>query len=215
MFIFSIDVGIVNMGVAFVHCKSLQEIEVIFADRVDITQFKCKACCPLHHSRVMSDWISHFLVRFKTHIERSEIVLIERQPPLGHTCVEQLIFHACREKAVLIHPRSLHAFFCVGSMKYDDRKKCLTNKARSIFKNSEYAQWVLSRDDRVHDVSDALLFVVYYINQTEPRRQLSSSSRSTYSKKKTDIDASNISNMFAEFTYKKHNGKNMEDRIRQ
>jgi hypothetical protein len=46
--------------------------------------------------------------------EMADFILIERQPPMGLTAVEQLIFSRWRDKAILVHPRSMHKYFNIG-----------------------------------------------------------------------------------------------------
>ena len=176
------------------------------ADQIDITVFNCKhKCCCLQHGRNTADWISHFLVRFENHIKSADVVLIERQPPMGHKCVEQLLFQACRSKAVLIHPRSFHSFFHIGHMDYDHRKSFVTDTVKQIFKDSDCVEWLMSqKDTRTHDVADALLFVVYYINQPAVKREL-------IPIQLNDMNHCEIDNShdFNQFRYKKRRRKNI------
>lgn len=172
MLIFAIDIGIVNMGVAYIHSLSPDNFKCLYAARVDITEFKCNSNCKFRHDAVMVDWISHFLVNHQNYIDNANVVLIERQPPMGHKCTEQLIYQAVREKAVLIHPRSLHAFFNMSRLTYEDRKKCIVSRAKHIFKDSSCRIKAVLNQNRVHDIADAMMMAVYYVKQHQVRHRI-------------------------------------------
>ena len=152
------------MGIAVVEVVSHDDIDCHYAEKIDITDFACGPNCELHHDSVMADWVAHFIRRHEAYLNAADVVLIERQPPMGHRCTEQLLFNAYRDKAVLIHPRSFHRFFNVSMMNYDDRKRALVAKAKRYLAGSKTAQAALSQE-RAHDVADAILFSVYYVNQ--------------------------------------------------
>lgn len=164
MLLICIDVGIINMGIAVVEAASYDDMDCRYADKFDITDFVCGPDCDLPHDSVMSDWVAHFIRRHEAYFDAADVVLIERQPPMGHRCTEQLLFNAYRDKAVLIHPRSFHCFFNISTMNYEDRKRALVAKAKQYFARSEIAQAALSQE-RAHDIADAMLFSIYYVNQ--------------------------------------------------
>lgn len=177
MLLFCIDIGITNMGVAYIKAHSPDQLECIHAARVDITDFKCTKDCNLHHGAVTADWISHLIGDYQTDLDSADVVLIERQPPMGHRCVEQLLFQAFRHKAVLIHPRSFLCYFNISRLEYDDRKKTLVSRAKRVFQTSPADIQRALQQERAHDVADAMLFAVYYVNRSDVRHKLYSPER--------------------------------------
>lgn len=169
--LFCVDVGLVNMGVALVEVDHKGVVQCHMAGCVDITDFRCRGCCPLRHEAVPVDWVDHFVRDFKDAIAQAQVVLIERQPPGGFRCVEQLIYKACRDKALLVQPRSFQAHFGVTCMEYDERKQYLVGVAQRIYRGSEVATRALAAD-RAHDVADALLFAVHHASRPEVRYAL-------------------------------------------
>ena len=176
MLIYAIDVGVLHLGIALVaysgdaEGEGMEPVEVIAADTVDVTNFNCdRATCRLKHDRVMSDWIGHFVEEYRDLYAFADVVLIERQPPGGHRCVEQLLMHHYRDKAALVHPRTMHAHFGVGALDYEGRKVALTRIAKSLFAHSECATRAL-HTQRAHDVADALLFTVLHARKLQRRR---------------------------------------------
>lgn len=170
----SIDVGLVNLGMALVEATH-EGLRCHLAERVDITEFRCRhdgGCrCPLHHEAVPVDWVAHLFVSHERAFTQADVVLIERQPPGGFRCVEQLLYQACREKAVLVHPRSFQAHFGVGGLEYDERKRHLVYTARRLYRGSEVAAAALAAQ-RAHDVADALLFAAYHAAKPDVKRAL-------------------------------------------
>ena len=171
MLLLCVDVGLVNLGVALVEATGGDDLVCHLAECVDVTDFGCGPGCPLRHEAVPVDWVDHFLGRFEDALARADKVLIERQPPGGFRCVEQLLYRACREKAVLVQPRSFQAHFGVGGLAYEDRKRLLVHTAKRLYRDSEVATAALEAE-RAHDVADALLFGSYYAAQPEVRRAL-------------------------------------------
>ena len=120
-----------------VEVAGVKQCRVKYATREDITRFQCSGCIDSCVSwdtpPTMHDWVQHFLHRHREALREAHLVLIERQPPCGFRCCEQLIFGATRHKARLLCPRSLHAFFNVGSLEYDLRKQRMVQLARHYY----------------------------------------------------------------------------------
>jgi hypothetical protein len=117
----------------------------------------------------MADWISHLIAQYQKELDNADVVIIERQPPMGHRCAEQLLFQAFRQKAILIHPRSFHCYFNISTLEYDDRKKVLVSRAKHAFKTSSTDVQRVLQQQRAHDVADAMMFAVYYVNRSDTR----------------------------------------------
>lgn len=164
----SIDVGIHNMGVCEMEIGGDGTLRFIWADRIDITRHGCRGVadgCTLHHSNMMVDWVGHLVKRLRCRTDRCDVVLVERQPPLGFRCCEQLLCAAYRDKVVLVQPRALHSFFYVGSMDYDTRKQRMVEVALHRLRGMEGGAAglaCLSTQSRAHDIADSILMVIWF-----------------------------------------------------
>ena len=134
---------------------------VLMAERVNISEFRCGPDCSLYHSRMTSDWVEHFLVEFHDVLSSADVILLERQPPVGHRDVEQLLVAALRGKIQMVHPISVHSFLGMRGLNYDERKVAAVHRARQLFGSTTVGATSL-RDGRVHDVADAMMMIHYY-----------------------------------------------------
>jgi len=180
--VLSIDVGISNLGYIYGEIyfpeiektskyKNLQynkeynkvqeNIKIIDCGRIDITKVQhlvVKECdCKLHHENCIPDYLDHFIQEYSFYFNNCDILLIERQPPMGITNVQDLLFTKFRDKVLLISPNSVHKYFKLNN-DYQTRKKeseKIANGYLSGFKS-------FINNIRKHDISDALLMVIYY-----------------------------------------------------
>jgi hypothetical protein len=181
--ILSIDIGIVNLG--YVYCeiildvvlpntsklknlffnknynKEIQKnIKIIDCNRIDITHMRHNKIpfhsCKLHHDNCIPDYLDHF-IQETTYFEESDIILLERQPPVGITNVQDLLFKQFREKTLLISPNSVHKYFNLNS-DYNIRK----TESEKIANNYLIDFHKFTGNKRKHDMSDALLMILYY-----------------------------------------------------
>jgi len=189
MKILSIDVGIINLGYVFAEIHSVyikyrnlslktkynQEndfnINVIECNKVDITNIRhssVKQCdCKLHHDRCIPDYIDHFIQEHIHLFESADMILIERQPPVGITNVQDLLFKLFRNKVLLISPNSVHKYFKL-SKDYDIRKiesEDIAKKYLSNFTN-------FNNNIRKHDISDAMLMIIYYYKLNKIKNEI-------------------------------------------
>jgi hypothetical protein len=155
------------------------DITVVFAERINITQFLCRHTlegrtgCKLGHEAMASDWVEHLCHRpdIAGELERAEVVLVERQPPGGLRCVEQLIVHAVRDKVKMVHPCAVHAHFGIGgSLGYEGRKVRAVQIAQRAVggRTAARVRAEFFREDRVHDLADALLFALWFSASVHP-----------------------------------------------
>ena len=179
MKILSIDVGIINLGYVFAEIHSVYikyknlslkthynqendfDINVIECNKIDITNIRhssVKQCeCKLHHDRCIPDYLDHFIQEHVHLFESADIIIIERQPPVGITNVQDLLFKLFRNKVLLISPNSVHKYFKL-SKDYDIRKiesEDIAKKYLLDFSN-------FNNNTRKHDISDAMLMIIYY-----------------------------------------------------
>ena len=183
MKILAIDVGIINLGYVYAELiieepadgskyKNLllnsfyneerfnNKCKVIDCNRVDITKIKHRkvpfCVCKLHHERCVPDYLDHFIQELP-HFNECDILIIERQPPMGIMNVQDLLFKLFRDKVLLISPNSMHKYFKLSS-DYNERKK--QSEQLSLTHLTDFENF--NKQIRRHDISDAMLMIIYY-----------------------------------------------------
>ncbi len=161
MSVVGIDVGVTHLGISMV---TSHPVRVVWTEVVDIKVLRCDPrICRLDHSNMTRDRVEHFVQRYSSVFKDATLVAVEKQPWQGVTDVEQLLMsHAeLRHKAVLVHPRSMHAHFSFGKATYDQRKEL------SMITASQYG-WVPdpgTDPPRLHDMSDAACIAVFAVHK--------------------------------------------------
>ena len=183
MLLVSIDVGILNLGFAAVEISEsdsdfkdeAEEVHMLKLALVDLTELdeECDASCTIPHTKHIVDRVQHFVAKYAKWLDAADTILVERQPIQGLTAVEALLVHTYRDKVHLVHPICVHRHFCFGDADYDARKALSTTNARSLLKkwttstgrqkNNSNILAYFSACSRKHDMSDALLFIEYYL----------------------------------------------------
>lgn len=178
--VLSIDVGVINLGLSVsLLDKEYNLIEIIWVDLIDITKFKHQYGdtakeCKAYHTRTFADWLNHVYQENLQFFEMADYILIERQPPMGFTVVEQLIFDTWREKAILLNPTALHKYFNINHLDYESRKRSTTNICRLKIKDKRLLEqltyYYRQNEDRTyynrtHDIADSICMMVYWANK--------------------------------------------------
>lgn len=171
-YIVSVDIGIVHFALVLIECTAEYEYrDTVWFELMDITRFPhldahAKQECALAHTKTIADWLGHVMFLHSELFQFADRILIERQPPQGHTAVEQLLFFQFRSKAVLVSPRSVHKFFGWSSeIDYDRRKEKSVAAFRYRLKQST-RPWLLDMLDaleRQHDVADAFVQTLFFL----------------------------------------------------
>lgn len=184
--VLSIDIGIINLGYVYSEIEidlnfgskykatlynenhllnnSHQEIKIIDCNRVDITNVKHNkvpfCMCKLHHDRCIPDYLDHFIQETK-YFEECDILILERQPPVGITNVQDLLFKLFRDKVKMISPGSVHKYFGLPT---GEKDSYVTRKQLSEDLSEKYLENFTSftENTRKHDISDAMLMTIYY-----------------------------------------------------
>ena len=157
--IVSIDIGYVNMGI--VSCTSTEEgvVDFDYTTKVNISHVlhnRVKPCdCTIPHSNETCDRMMHFIQEYRPVFDEADIILIERQPPMGLKDIEALLTQAFRSKVKLVSPNSMHKFWGIGRYDYETRKIHTERIA------SEYVDLALY--ERKHDVADAVCIALFYV----------------------------------------------------
>ncbi len=169
MHVIAIDVGMVNLGLVEVTLTEDYTLEsVVHAERVNIMELQHRTVkredCRLYHTADAVDRVQHFVQEQRVRLDRARHVLIERQPPTGLVHVEQLLYHFLREKAILLSPNPMHKHFKLpeGEENYPVRKMMTVEIARPHLETVNGWQ---TCSDRLHDMADALCFVLWWVAQ--------------------------------------------------
>jgi len=169
----SFDVGLANM--AFVVATvdlDWRNCTVLDARCVNLTRFQhdvvSRENCPLHHTNEAHDRVRHFLQEYRDVWEghgRVDRVFIERQPVCGLNHVESLLFAEFRDRATKVSPNAMHKWLGIGHLDYDARKRATVRRAQSYMRGVRGFHAV-----RQHDMSDALMVMLFGILGCETRR---------------------------------------------
>lgn len=169
--VMSIDIGILNLGISVsLVDNNYNVIDVIWIDVINITEFKCGNDCNMWHSRTYADWLRHVFAREHDFFDSVDVILIEKQPPQGLSGIEQIIFYEWRDKAVLIYPRSVQKYLCIGHLEYDQRKIASERIAKKLLPPNLQEQ--LTFYNRKHDIADSILFTKYWCNTRKKRQEI-------------------------------------------
>jgi hypothetical protein len=167
MLVASIDVGIINLAVVFARIADDFTVESIErVENVNTTHFEHDLVpyddCTLGHTKTTTDRLSHFVQERAPWFDACEVVLIERQPIMGHTDVEQCLFMLFRDKAHLVSPNAMHKHFNINYLTYEWRKVKTVEIADTMLgHHPEYLGL-----ERRHDIADALCLLLYWLHTT-------------------------------------------------
>lgn len=159
----AIDVGYRNLGLIQVEVNSdgSQLIGPVFMKKIDISRIphNCvQICdCKIPHTNETADHVAHFIQEYRDIFDSSELILMERQPPLGLTNIEAILFYVFRDKMKLISPNSVHCYFGFNHLGYEDRKERVVSIA------SKHV--TLPEIERKHDIADAFCMILYELQK--------------------------------------------------
>lgn len=166
--IMTIDIGVIHLGICVSEvAEDFASHEIIWVDLIDITNYRHSAVktseCTLYHTRNFADWVEHFLQENKPFFDAAELILIEKQPPMGFVVIEQLIFSKFRHKTQLVNPRQMLAYFNLSHLEYDKRKEYVVKIADRELPDHLREQTFFY--DRRHDIADCVCILIYYIRR--------------------------------------------------
>ena len=174
IFILSIDIGIQHLAMVLSSASTKYEFkEIVWMELVDITVFTCDKNCKLHHDKTFADWMLHILEKYFNIFDQATHILIERQPPQGLVVIEQILFGSWRDKSILISPNSVHKHFSIGDIDYENRKIASVNISKKYI-HSETLQTQLNNCDRMHDISDCILFTIFWLSKKKEQLDIQS-----------------------------------------
>jgi len=166
----AIDVGMTNLGLAVIEVtQDWKWSKVLRLERISLNRLLHKhvkrAQCTLHHTKEASDYVDHFHQEYGHLFADSKFILIERQPPEGMKHIEQLLFRQYRDKAQLVHPRTLHKFLKMQHLDYEQRKKRAVELARKQLQEIDSKYVMDDKTERQHDIADAVNFLAWFVSK--------------------------------------------------
>lgn len=209
--VMSIDIGIKHLGISVTTLdENYKIIEVVWIDLINITEFVHKwgpdsSKCELYHTKTFCDWLNHVFQENMEFFDTVDHILIERQPIHGITAIEQLIFSRWRDKAVLVHPRSVHKYFNMGNYDYEGRKKISEKISKSVITDARLLEQ-LEYYDRSHDIADSILIMLYWLGKKQKilekeKRRYEIMNRKMYYDSKRKDGTITIDEMFESWRY--------------
>jgi hypothetical protein len=147
--IISIDIGYSNMAIVDISTDFDELFKVDDVHKVNLNKF--------NESQVHQAMIK-FIEEFRYHFDKADIIIIERQPPLGLTNIQDILAFQYSNKVKLICPRSMHKHFGVSKLDYEHRKNKTEEISKEYLENFKKYTTLI----RKHDVADALCLALYY-----------------------------------------------------
>lgn len=163
--VIAIDVGIINLAIVELQGdRECGQLQILNFALVDITILRHRSvrrsACTLCHGRSLADRVAHFVQEYAEAFSRAHTVLIEQQPPGGHQAVEQLLYERFRNKAQLVSPVAMQAYFKMRGMTYEERKVVSETLASTLLTSTQCDS--LGGLVRQHDVCDAICMALFW-----------------------------------------------------
>lgn len=198
-----IDVGVHHLGMVLARInKDYTGPQIIDINLINITKYTHNNVssdkCTLYHEKTFHDWMTHVFIEH-TAFDEADIILVERQPPLGFVVIEQIIFGKYRHKTHLIHPRNVHSFMNITHLDYDGRKEKSEILGKKYL-SSEQLQEIMTFE-RSHDITDGICMLLYWLNKkNKEHRDLLS--RQYLQTQRNSLEYRETSDYFEQFRYK-------------
>jgi Holliday junction resolvasome RuvABC endonuclease subunit len=177
MLLFSIDVGIVNIGVAMVDSETKK---IVYADKI---QLASKAKLIKNMTQITNDTYQLLFSttsKYNAMIQKSSIVLIEQQMKNRLTNIQMTIGAFCKsiqKPFVYVSPRSVKTFYKLGkpSRKQKESKKAshtANKKAAVQYVRKRWPEIISSFDSsKQDDIADAILQAMWYIESIKIKKK--------------------------------------------
>lgn len=176
--IFSIDIGVVNVGIVLLHKKTRK---IIFGDKVSLApSLKSVKSEYEYVPRVYKLLFDPYTSKLRKYIDRASVVLIEKQMKTRMINIQHIISGFCTRFNIeykFVSPRSIKAHFGIGAFSRKSngtvvkgvKENHSANKKLAVAKATElYPGFMreLSSSKR-DDVADALLQAVWFADLKE------------------------------------------------
>jgi hypothetical protein len=144
----SIDIGYSNLAMVVLETNFI-EFKVKGLHTVNLKDY--------NESQVHLN-LKKFINSYDELFYNANLILIERQPPVGLTNIQDVIAYNYSSKVKIICPRSMHKHFMISNLNYELRKKNTIKIADSYLENFD----IYKENMRKHDLADALCLGLYY-----------------------------------------------------
>lgn len=123
---------------------------------IDLVTLRGAVSCHIH------DALSSMFKERKSQFDQADVIVLERQPPMSAGAPLEFMFRErYRSKCVFVCPQTLHKHFELSGYEYEARKEKSVNIASQFLQYSSVIH-KFSALARKHDVSDAVLLLMYY-----------------------------------------------------
>lgn len=174
MYIISIDIGLNHLGFIYAQCLETFKLQqIIKCKLVDIKRL-CDYCkikdCALYHEKCIADYMKHFFKKYSKEFKEAQYIVLEQQPPQGFICIQEIIRFQYRDKVFLVSPNTMHKYFEIQRLDYDQRKDFVVSFSKNWLETcKDFQEYV-----RKHDMADALCILIVFLQSrsTEYIKQL-------------------------------------------
>ncbi len=140
---------------------------------INITVIECtKENC--HHYKGIACYLHHVFERYPM-FQECDVMLVERQPPLGLIAVQEILRYEYGEKVKMMLPTKIHEWFhfrdypkdATKEERYELRKVWSVELAQKVLREycqQELVDTVTGPNERVHDIADAFIQLWYHMN---------------------------------------------------
>lgn len=161
MFLISIDIGLYHLGFlyAIAENRTYRILKCKLLNLKRMTEYCSIKDCLLNHELCFADYCKHFFHQYAHEFNEATYIVVEQQPPNGLMAIQELIRYEFRDKIRMVSPNTMHAYFKIQHLNYEQRKEFViryANTKLSSFK--EYQTYV-----RKHDMADALCILVVFL----------------------------------------------------
>lgn len=169
MYIISIDIGFEHFAIIGAQVYENFKLDsIILCKLINIKKLvtDCNNSeCTLRHDLCITDYMYHLFNIYEKEFDMADYILVERQPPKGFVAVQELIVYKYRDKVVLVSPNAVHKHFMMPK----------TQKFRKMFTvgmaNNKLSKFLdYSGNTRKHDMSDAYVQLMYYLNRENDKQ---------------------------------------------
>lgn len=168
-YILGFDIGIINLALVGAYINENYTLNKIdFCELINITDIQCNGKdCSIKHDKNVAYYMKHFFRNYKHLLDKADFIVIERQPLVGITDVQEIILYEYENKSELVSPNSMHKFYNINDLEYEKRKERTVKLTQRFLKDFKSFQ----NNERKHDMADALCIIRFWLyNKSETYR---------------------------------------------
>jgi len=161
MIVVSIDVGVRNFAMCVAHGDPTGSLCIRAFYKYDLLN----QASSLYRGMAEVDGLLRILEAHRDDFDRSDVVLVERQPPGGILSIQAVLYARYVHKVKLVSPNAMHTFFKINHLDYEQRKSEVDRiVSQDLWSEvSDEAKKAYLKCTRRHDMADAACFAVQFI----------------------------------------------------